>query len=202
MSYLITTIRADPWVFLGALVGISWLIGNMTKGAGFLTSVAGQVLAAALAFGVTAGVGAYGNRVAAKAARDTKLEGSFTASGGKLGAWTVTPARCVEGKTRGFDGVLFLFEDGPVKELRVDTTRNKQSSVSVQLDDEKNSLVQLRARECQVLSAEHRVTNRQVDGRDVRRLRGSVRVVCPGLKGQARFDGCLPDTVESFFGGK
>lgn len=201
MNYLITTIRANPWVFLGALVGISWLIGNMTKGAGFLKSVAGQLLAAALAFGVTAGVGAYGHRVEAKAARNTQLEGSFTASGGELGAWTVSPSRCLEGKERGFEGVLFMFEDGPVKELRVDLTRKKQSSVSVRLDDEESSLVQLRERDCQVLSGERRVSNRLLNGRNVRRLRGSVRIVCPGLKGQARFDGCLPETAESLFGG-
>ena len=196
MSYVISTIRADPWVFLGALVGISWLIGSMTNGAGFLKSVAGQVLAAALAFGVTAGVGAYGNRVAAKGVRSTQLEGSFTASGGKLGAWTVTPTRCHEGKERGFEGVVFTFEDGPVKQLRVDTTRKKQHSVSVQLDDAKSSVVQLRERECQVLSGERHVSNRQLDGQSVRRLRGSVRIVCPGLKGQARFDGCLPEALE------
>src|SRR5688572_1025581 len=132
MSYVISTIRADPWVFFGVLVGLSSVIGSMTKGAGFLKSVLGQLLAAALAFGITAGVGSYGNRVEAEAARqfnNAKLEGSFSASGGKLGEWTVTPSRCLDGKERGFEGMLFVFEDGPVRELRLDTTRKKQNVV-------------------------------------------------------------------------
>jgi hypothetical protein len=155
--------------------------------------VVAQVLAAALAFGITAGVGAYGNRVEAKAVREfsnAKLEGSFTASGGKLGTWTVTPSGCLDGKERGFEGMLFVFEEGPVRELRIDTARKKQNTVSVHLDDESGSVVQLRERECQVISGERHVSNRQLDGRDMRRLRGNVRIVCPGLKGQARFDGC------------
>src|SRR5688572_24001357 len=202
MSYVISTIRADPWVFFGVLVGVSSVIGSMTKSAGFLKSVLGQLLAAAIAFGITAAVGAYGNRVEAGAARqfsNAELAGSFSASGGKLGDWTITPTGCLDGKERGFEGMLFVFEEGPVRELRIDTTRKRQNVVSVHLDDEKGSVVQLRERDCQVIDGERHVSNRQLNGRDMRRLRGKVRIVCPGLKGQAKFDGCLPETAESLF---
>lgn len=197
MSYVIGVIRADPWVFFGVLVGLSSVVGAMTKDAGFFKSVIAQVLVAAAAFGITAGLGAYGNRIEAGAARqlsNASLEGSFSASG-KLGTWTVTPSSCLDGKERGFEGMLFVFEEGPVKELRVDTSRKKHNLVSLHMDDESSSVVQLRERDCQTIRGEKHVSSRVLNGREMRRLRGSVRIVCPGLQGQARFDGCLPETL-------
>jgi hypothetical protein len=199
MNYFVSVIRADPWVFFGVLVGLSSVVGSMTKGAGFFKSLIAQVLVAGVAFGITAGVGAYGDGIEAKAKRqfnNTTLEGSFSGSGDKLGDWTVTPSGCLDGKERGFEGILFVFEDGPVKELRVDTSRKKHNTISVHLDDAKASVVQLRERDCKVIDGERHVSSRTLNGRNMRRLRGHVRIVCPGLEGQAKFDGCLPETLD------
>jgi hypothetical protein len=198
MDYFLSVVRADPWVFLGVLVGLSSVVGSMTKGAGFFKSLVAQVLVAAAAFGITAAVGRYGNRIEADAARqfsNASLKGSFTAKGGKLGTWTVTPTRCMDGKERGFEGMLFVFDEGPVKELRIDTSRKKHNTVSVHLDDETGSVVQLRERDCQTLRGEVHASNRTLNGRPMRRLRGNVRIVCPALEGQATFDGCLPESL-------
>jgi hypothetical protein len=194
MNYAISVIRADPWVFFGVLVALSWLAGALTKGAGFFKSLLAQVLVAAVAVGITAAVARYtGKRVEGDASRqgsNASLAGSFSASGAKLGTWTVSPSRCLDGHERGFEGVLFVFDEGPVKELRIDTARKKHNTISVHLNDEGGSVVQLRERECQLVSAERRAGSPQSNGRPVRRSRGSVRIVCPQLKGQATFDGC------------
>jgi hypothetical protein len=198
MDYFLSVVRADPWVFLGVLVGLSSVVGSMTKGAGFFKSLIAQVLVAAAAFGITAAVGKYGKRIEADAARqfsNTSLQGSFTAKGGKLGTWTVTPSRCLDGKERGFEGMLFVFDEGPVKELRIDTSRKKHNTLSVHLDDESGSVVQLRERDCQSIRGETHVSNRTLNGRPMRRLRGNLRIICPGLEGQATFDGCLPEIL-------
>ena len=198
MNYVTSVIRADPWVFFGVLVALSSVVGSMTKGAGFFKSLVAQVLVAAVAFGITAGVGAYGSGIEAKAKRqfsNTTLEGSFSGSGGKLGTWTLTPTGCLDGKERGFEGMLFVFEDGPVKELRVNASPRKHDSVSVHLNDAKGSVIQLRERDCKVIDGERHMSSRSLNGRNMRRLRGHVRIVCPGLEGQAKFDGCLPEAL-------
>jgi hypothetical protein len=193
MNDAVSIIRADPWVFFGVLVALSWLAGALTKGAGFFKSLLAQLLAAAAALGITAAVGSYSGRIGADVMRQlgkASLTGSFSASGGKLGTWTVSPSRCLDGKERGFEGLLFVFEDGPVKELRIDTARKSQSTVSVLLGDERASLIKLRERDCQRVSVKRLASNRRQPPKARAVQTGSVLIACAELKGQAAFESC------------
>ncbi|MDB4991607.1 MAG: hypothetical protein JWN04_6785 [Myxococcaceae bacterium] len=200
MNYVLSVVRADPWVFFGVVIGLISVASTMTSDASKLKRASAGVLAVLVSFGITAGVGGLMNRFEADGLKhfiNTSLEGSFTSTGGQLGTWTIHPSSCLDGHERGFQGTLLAFDSGPVKELRIETVRKKQKLVSVYLDDEKGSVVQLRAGDCDAVTAETHTSNVELNGLDMRRLRGSLTVSCAraGLTGHAEFDGCLPQTV-------
>ena len=128
--------------------------------------------------------------------KNVLLEGTFESSSEKYGEWSLSPVSCVDGGERGFDGIAFGFADGPIRELRLDGAQEGNNIVELHMADETATVYRVFERECAEITGVVRSTNVILNGRRMARLTGHIEYDCPqrGIRGQARFDGCLPVT--------
>jgi hypothetical protein len=128
--------------------------------------------------------------------KNKKLESNFKSTSEKLGTWEAKAISCVHGKERGFEGMAFGFDaNSPVEAIHLDTARNGDNVVEVRLADESGTRLRLRERDCEVITGSIKQSNVTLNDRHMFRLTGQIEFRCPGLSGQAEFEGCLPQTL-------
>lgn len=128
-------------------------------------------------------------------ARAPEIVGSLHVESESLGSWDLSPAQCLSGRERGFQGIAFLFlGDSAVKEVRLDTERKGANVLYVLFSDPRQRTVHIRENECAAIEGRVERELLEINGRDFERLRGQVSIDCSakGLRGSVRFDGCLP----------
>jgi hypothetical protein len=136
------------------------------------------------------------------AVRNKPLEGTFRSLGPPhepdLGSWQIEPTSCMDGKERGFDGIIFAFRTGPVREIRVDSSRPNDNIVEIRLADANPNPPRFQERDCKKIAGTIRRSSVVLNGRHMYRLAGSFEIDCPehGLSGTAVFDGCLPSVIK------
>jgi len=136
------------------------------------------------------------DRVMDKTSPSKGLVGSFSSTNEQLGIWTLSPTACISGRERGFQGIAFDFPmGGPIEEVRIDVARKGDHVVEVRLADRHGTVYRVRERECETIAGSVDQQHIDVAGRQMVRLRGHTKFACPsqGLKGEATFDGCLPE---------
>ena len=122
------------------------------------------------------------------------LSGGFRADHSVLGHWESIPQRCLSGRERGFEGVMFTFPSGAVRELRVDMERPGNATLEFRFFDPDKQPLRIASGECERLDATVEATVMVVNGRDMDLLEGQLSIACAryGLRGEASFRGCLP----------
>lgn len=129
--------------------------------------------------------------------KNVKVEGTFTSTNPELGEWTVAPTSCVDGKERGFEGMAFGFDEGAVKELRVDSALEGHNIVEVHMADKAGTVYRALEPDCETITGSVTRSNVTINDRHMFRLVGNLEFRCSkdGLEGRADFDGCLPQTL-------
>lgn len=124
-----------------------------------------------------------------------RLAGSFRADHAALGSWQLTPTRCLSGRERGFEGVLFQFASGSaLRELRIDMERPGDARIELQFFEPSKPPVRMAQRECERIDGKTDARVVVINGRDMDLLTGELHVACAGrgLTGDVVFAGCLP----------
>lgn len=129
--------------------------------------------------------------------RNVKVEGLVVSTNPEFGEWSVAPVSCVDGKERGFEGIALGFGPGPLYELRLDGAQEGNNIVELHMADTQATVYRVFEPQCSTISGGITRSNVSINGRHMFRLVGTIEFDCPehGLRGNAIFDGCLPQTL-------
>lgn len=117
-------------------------------------------------------------------AEANKPNGSFRATGGKLGKWEMPVTGCQSGEKYSFSGVMLFDKADKSRHIRVIQTPRGKTEIYVQLKQGSDP-VELT---CKTVNVKIERTGANVNFHD--ELRGSVTLTCPDLSGSVTFPSC------------
>lgn len=161
-----------------------------------LVVIMGLVIATGL--GVMLYFASHGPTAARRVFKNVPVEGRFRSTNDTLGHWQLQPVSCLDGSEAGFDGILFHFASGsPVEQISIDASRDGDNVVEVRLADRSGTKYRVHEHECKEITGQVERTHVSLRGHDMMHVKGWIRYDCPeqGLSGQAKVDGCLPETL-------
>jgi hypothetical protein len=114
------------------------------------------------------------------------VDGTFEASGPRLGSFTFAPDHCTSGQTRGFFGVELTSRESENTVVRAVRDPVRGALIAIERPDAKP--IVLSPEECR--SLEVRIDKTSTSINDVWAVEGRAAVDCAELRGEVTFEGC------------